>query len=213
MAAQPGRGNAGTRARILDVAERLLQDRGYNGFSYATVAAELQITKPALHYHFASKAELGEALVARYTARFNQARAAIDIALTAPLAKLEGYAELYLDVLRQGRMCLCGVLAAEYQTLPQPMQVGVTAFFDRNEDWLHNVLDQGRDDDSLQFSGSARDAAHVIISCLEGAMLLARPHGGIEGFNAAAANLLESLTPAPGKPAATDPDPAGALTN
>ncbi len=59
-------GNSRTASRILDAAERLVQDRGFNGFSYADVAAELQITKPALHYHFASKAALGEALIARY---------------------------------------------------------------------------------------------------------------------------------------------------
>ena len=58
---------AGTAERILDVAERLVQSRGYNGFSYADVAAELGITKASLHYHFAGKAELGEALIARYT--------------------------------------------------------------------------------------------------------------------------------------------------
>src|ERR1700712_3588596 len=55
----------GTTVRILDVAERLLQVRGYNGFSYGDVATELGITGAALHYHFAGKAELGLALVAR----------------------------------------------------------------------------------------------------------------------------------------------------
>ena len=57
---------ADTASRILDVAERLVQLSGFNGFSYADVAAELRITKASLHYHFAGKAELGEALIARY---------------------------------------------------------------------------------------------------------------------------------------------------
>ena len=52
-----------TASSVLDVAERLVQVRGYNGFSYADVAAELQLSKAALHYHFAGKAELGEALL------------------------------------------------------------------------------------------------------------------------------------------------------
>jgi hypothetical protein len=63
MGAERGRGDARTAARILDVAERLAQVRGFNGFSYADIAAELGITKAALHYHFASKADLGEALM------------------------------------------------------------------------------------------------------------------------------------------------------
>jgi TetR/AcrR family transcriptional regulator, transcriptional repressor for nem operon len=66
MGAERGRGDARTAARILDVAERLAQVRGFNGFSHADIAAELGITKAALHYHFASKADLGEALIGRY---------------------------------------------------------------------------------------------------------------------------------------------------
>ena len=67
-----------TATQILDVAERLAQSRGFNGFSYADVASELHLTKAALHYHFAGKAELGEALIARYSARFAAALVALD---------------------------------------------------------------------------------------------------------------------------------------
>lgn len=52
--------------RILDVTERLVQSHGYNGFSYADVAAELNVSKPGLHYHFPGKAELAQALVTCY---------------------------------------------------------------------------------------------------------------------------------------------------
>ena len=55
---------ADTPSRILDTAERLVQRRGYNGFSYADIAAELKITTASLHYHFAGKAALGTALEA-----------------------------------------------------------------------------------------------------------------------------------------------------
>ena len=71
MAGRSPNGDAGdTAERILDVAERLVQTRGFNGFSYADIAGELGMTKAALHYHFAGKAELGEALVTRYAERF-----------------------------------------------------------------------------------------------------------------------------------------------
>lgn len=63
---------------ILDVAERLLQTRGYNGFSYADIAADLGVTKASLHYHFATKAALGHALIERYATAFARALAAIE---------------------------------------------------------------------------------------------------------------------------------------
>ena len=184
---------ANTRSRILDTSERLAQVRGFNGFSYADVAAELSLTKASLHYHFPSKAELGEALIARYAERFAQALAAIDANLTLAPAKLDAYANLYAEVLRQERMCLCGMLAAEYQTLPSPIRDAVVAFLNDNEAWLALVLEHGREDGSLRFSNTAAETARSIVSGLEGAMLVARPYGAIKRFETTAAQLLASL--------------------
>ena len=39
----------GTAERVLDIAERLVQLRGFNNFSYADVARELEITTASLH--------------------------------------------------------------------------------------------------------------------------------------------------------------------
>src|SRR5438270_2867797 len=146
-----------TATRILDVAERLAQSRGFNGFSYADVAAELGLTKAALHYHFAGKAEMGEALISRYSDRFAAALEALDMSAISAPAKLEGYANLYLDVLRDKRMCLCGMLAAEYQTLPQRMRDAIIQFFDENEAWLQRVVDQGQQDGTVQVLVSSKD--------------------------------------------------------
>lgn len=182
-----------TRSRILDAAEQLVQVRGFNGFSYADVAAELAVTKASLHYHFPSKAGLGEALIARYAERFAGALAAIDARDDAAPTKLDAYASLYGNVLREGRMCLCGMLAAEYETLPTPIRDAVVAFLDENEAWLERVLEQGRADRSLRFSGSATDTARSIVSGLEGTMLVARSYGEIERFETGATRLLASL--------------------
>jgi TetR/AcrR family transcriptional repressor of nem operon len=203
---RPRRGD--TRSRILDVAERLVQVRGFNGFSYADVAAELKITKASLHYHFPGKAELGEALIARYAERFADTLVAIDTRISEAPAKLDAYASLYADVLREERMCLCGMLAAEYETLAAPMRGAVITFLDDNEIWLEPVLEQGREDGSLRFSGSARETARSIVSGLEGAMLVARPYGEVERFETAATRLLASLAgTAPSASSSNSPHP------
>jgi TetR/AcrR family transcriptional repressor of nem operon len=184
---------ASTASRILDVAERLVQERGFNGFSYADVASELGITKASLHYHYAGKAELGEALIRRYSERFVSALEAIEADQSDAPDKLAAYAALYADVLRGRRMCLCGMLAAEYQTLPRPIRDAVITFFDDNESWLERVLEQGRDSGSLSFAGSSRETARMIISALEGAMLVARPYGDLDRFRTASDGLLGTL--------------------
>jgi TetR/AcrR family transcriptional regulator, transcriptional repressor for nem operon len=192
-----------TPARILDVAERLAQTRGFNGFSYADIAAELGITKASLHYHFPSKSELGRALIDRYTEEFARALDHIERDGTPAPAQLESYVAIYAAVLKRGRICLCGMLAAEYTTLPVSMQGAIRAFFDLNERWLARVLEAGRAQGTLAFDGSVRDAARVMTSALEGAMLLSRPFGGGTRFAVAAERLLREFAPPP--PAAATP--------
>ncbi len=183
-----------TPTRILDAAERLVQRRGFNGFSYADIAAELKVTTASLHYHFAGKAELGRALVARYSTRFAAALKAIDARLPDARDRLQAYANLYAAVLREKRLCLCGMLAAEYQTLPKPMRDSVIRFFDDNERWLSHVLEEGLAAGELQFAGPAGEAARMIVCGLEGAMLVARPYGDVNRFESAADQLIASLT-------------------
>ena len=182
-----------TASRILDAAEQLVQVRGFNAFSYADVAAELDLTNAALHYHYPSKSELGEALIARYVTRFLGALQDIDESVAKPLHKLEAYADLYADVLKNQRMCLCGMLAAEYETLSAGMQAAVTDFFEKNETWLSRVLRQGRDGGSLKFVGSPLNEARSIVSGLEGAMLIARSFGDLKRFESAASHMLTVL--------------------
>ena len=194
MAVARAKKESRTAERILDIAERLVQTRGFNSFSYADIASELGITKASLHYHFPGKAELGQALIARYGQRFADALNRIDRDEADARRKLEAYAGLYADVLRGERMCMCGVLAAEYQTLPKPMRDAVIRFFDDNRHWLAEVLAQGRADRSLSFTGPEEDVAQGILSTLEGAMLVARPYGDLARFDATARQLLATLS-------------------
>ena len=193
MAVARNRKESVTAERALDIAERLVQVRGFSNFSYADIAMELGITKASLHYHFPGKAELGEALITRYAHRFNEALDEIDRERPNAPAKLAAYAELYAGVLRNERMCMCGILAAEYQTLPATMQSEVIRFFDENQRWLASVLREGKASGTLTYKGRAEDVAQGILSTLEGAMLVARPYGDLTRFDAAAKQLLSGL--------------------
>jgi TetR/AcrR family transcriptional repressor of nem operon len=193
MAVQQRKRESHTAERILDVADGLVQTRGFNSFSYADIAKELGITTASLHYHFRGKAELGYALITRYAGRFGDALDRIDRQVPGARDKLEAYANLYAGVLEGKRMCMCGVLAAEYQTLPEPMRRAVIGFFDENQRWLTGVLTQGQAEKTLAFSGSAADVAQSILSTLEGAVLVTRPYGDLTKFNATARRLLAGL--------------------
>ena len=184
---------ATTSQRILDIAERLVQTRGFNGFSYADIAAALHVTKASLHYHYPAKADLGKELIERYEKNFLAALETIDAKSADAREKLRRYAAIYGDVLGANRMCLCGMLAAEFGTLPEPMRAEMRHYFDANERWLAGVLQQGKKDKTLRFQGSAAEVAQSLVGALEGAMMIARSYADVGRFRAAATRTLESL--------------------
>jgi TetR/AcrR family transcriptional regulator, transcriptional repressor for nem operon len=82
-----------------------------------------------------------------------------------PVARLERYAEMYARQLSEhGRMCLCGMLAAEYETLPAGVQGDVRGFFDDQRAWFARVLGGGR-----RPAADARRRAGVFLAGLGGA--------------------------------------------
>jgi TetR/AcrR family transcriptional repressor of nem operon len=189
-----------TSGRILDIAGHLVQTRGFNAFSYADIAAALNITKASLHYHFPTKANLGERLVERYQESFLDALGRIDASCNDAGSKLRAYVGIYTDVLDNDRMCLCGMLAADYATLPEAIKDRVRRFFAANEAWLTPMLLNGRASAQLTFSGPPVESARFLVGALEGAMLLARAHGDAARFHSAAARLLADFGVATRRP-------------
>jgi TetR/AcrR family transcriptional repressor of nem operon len=193
-----------TAVAILDAAQDLAQTRGYNAFSYRDLADRVGIRTASIHYHFPTKGDLGRALVTRYAAFV--AGTAEDIERRSPnaLARLRGYVALLESVLAPpgsgvaggGRVCLGGVLASEYPTLPPEVQGAVRAFVDENVGWLARVLEDGRTAGTLAFAGSPDAAATALFSALEGAMIVARTTGDVGRYRDASAWILSTLTPA-----------------
>lgn len=54
-----------TAERILDIAEKLFAERGYNGTSIRDITSEARVNLGAIPYHYGSKENLLEAIVAR----------------------------------------------------------------------------------------------------------------------------------------------------
>lgn len=177
--------------QLLDVAEQLIQTKGYNGFSYADVSAQVGLHKATIHHYFATKSQLGLALVARYRAEFAAALDEIEREVNSPDERLRRYVALYGAALADGgRMCLCGMLAAEVATLPDELRTEVRLFFTEQLAWVAAVLGVragAPGDEALM------DDADALLAGLEGALLIARVDGGSARFERLAQALLTSL--------------------
>jgi len=189
------RNSRDTATRILDIAEGLVQVRGFNAFSYADIAKALGIQKASLHHHYATKADLGVALVDRYRSTFMGALNKIEAGDKDTMQSLERYAELYRGVLKKGRMCMCGMLASDVATLPGAIRESVADFFVENEEWVTRVLAAGRKRGDIVFEGTPASMAALIVSSLEGAMLVVRGSGNLAYFDEVVSQLLERLRP------------------
>jgi TetR/AcrR family transcriptional regulator, transcriptional repressor for nem operon len=184
-----------TADKVLDIAEALVQTRGYNAFSYADISRAVGIRKASLHHHYPTKADLGLALVSRYRAAFLGALQNIEEKSESTSKRLERYTQLYGSVLRRGRMCMCGMLAADVATLPRPMRESIADFFAENEDWLTRVLADGKKRGEIQFDGTPASMASFFVSSLEGAMLVARGSGNLQPFDDVVRHLMTRIQP------------------
>lgn len=170
-----------TRETIMQAAQATVQARGYNALSFRELAKEVGIKSASIHYYFPTKGDLGAALARRYT---DNAVGYFEKLIAAGAPIPETFAR-YIAVFRaalqnDNRMCLYGVMAAEYGDLPEAVRVEVDAFSQANVDWLVRLLTPLHPKppgDALQ------DRALAMFAAIEGAQLVARGRGDIEVFD------------------------------
>ena len=184
-----------TYEKILCVAESIVRSRGYNAFSYADIAKELGVTKASLHHHFPAKSDLGLQLVKRFTQNVLAALKEIGDMDISDFKKLEAYAGIYEGALEENKMCLCGMLAAEHETLTPEMQASINEFFDAHEAWVEEVLTNGHDTGEIDFNGSSIEHAKLIVSNLQGALLVAKSKRSMDHISMIKNNLFTSYQP------------------
>jgi AcrR family transcriptional regulator len=89
--------SADTRARILDAAEGLFADKGFEGASMRALTSTAKVNLAAINYHFGSKEGLIVAVFARRLGPVNQERLAmLDVADKRGKANIEDILEAYI---------------------------------------------------------------------------------------------------------------------
>ena len=92
-----------SRDKILDCAESLFARRGFAGTGLAEVAETVGLGKSSLFHHFASKAELYAAVVARILARIEERLMRALAAGGTPVDRLDRWIDVLVDLLAEER--------------------------------------------------------------------------------------------------------------
>lgn len=177
--------------RILDTAEDIVRRRGYNGFSYSDIAKRTATTKAAIHHHFPKKADLGLVLIRRFMGSELSMMRAIEWDAKSCKDKLLAYFNLYDESLAEEKMCLCGIMAAEHETLPEPMQQALSEFFAGHTQWLTRLLQEGCVEGEFIVNGPAENHAQAILSAMQGALLIAKLNGDHAAIARAGRSILD----------------------
>ncbi len=162
------------RERLLEHAQTLMQLRGYNGFSYRDLSTLVGVKTSSIHYYFPTKEDLVLEAVNQYSAQVLHDINGIDQTLPAA-KKLERYGKLFAKVLGEGdQICLCGMLAADIQSLPDAVRLAVQSFYRANEGWLARVLEEGAAQGTLLMPGEPQMAARALFSAYQGSVVASR---------------------------------------
>jgi len=170
-----------TRETIMQTAQAVVQAKGYNALSFRELAKDVGIKSASIHYYFPTKGDLGAALARRYT---DNAVGYFEtlIGEGAPVADtFARYVAVFRAALQNdNRMCLYGVMAAEYGDLPDEVRAAVDAFSAANVEWLVRLLGPRHPELSDE---ALRARALAIFAAIEGAQLVARGRGDIAVFD------------------------------
>ncbi len=161
-----------TKEKIINLAEQLIRNRGYTAFSYKDIAIALEVKNAAIHYHFPSKEELGQAVIERTRDQFE--------ALTnswgelSHLEQLQRFMYIYKQSHQQQLVCLVGALGPAYPILPRSMQASLTQMTLDIKSWTMRVLERGKASGAFTFIESTEEKALLLVTALLSSLVVSR---------------------------------------
>jgi TetR/AcrR family transcriptional regulator, transcriptional repressor for nem operon len=190
---------ATTAEAILRCARSSIIAGGYNGFSYADIAAVVGIRKASIHHHFPTKVDLVRTLVKQYREEAEAGISHIERAHPDAVDQLRNYVGYWESCIGEPEQsyCLCALLATQIPILPDEIAFEVRAYFRALSAWLTSVLERGARQGSVALAHDAHAEAEALMAAVHGAMLSARAYGDPHTFSAVVQPVIERLCTQP----------------
>lgn len=183
-----------TKTALLNCAERAARSRGFDGFSYADLAANVGIRKASIHHHFPTKAMLALSLIQRYHQTMLTACADIDGRGGTAAQRLASLIAIYRDAAGEGEsLCLCVSFSTSPASLSPEVIAGLADFRRMIIDWISKVFELANGDHSIVSLDDPLEEAQAVLPLLEGAQLAARIEMNAAVYDKAVALLTKRL--------------------
>ena len=181
---------------ILASARSLIMAGGYNGFSYADIAAVVGIRKASIHHHFPSKVDLVRSLLQQYREEARAGFAALERTAVDPRDQLSRYVAYWEKCLADASapFCVCALLATELPVLPAEVVAEIRMHFATLSAWLESAFERGARLGIIVSPNTPRAEAEAFMAFVHGAMLSARVTGDPKLFAVITTAALQRLT-------------------
>jgi len=127
-----------TRQRIVEAADALFYQRGFEKTSFADIAGQVKLSRGNFYYHFKTKDEILSAVIELRAAHTQAMLENWTASAATPMARLGCFAEMLIrnrkDIQRYG--CPVGTLCAELAKLEHPAQGEAGMIFGQFRHWL-----------------------------------------------------------------------------
>ncbi len=164
------------REQILKIASQKIRTVGYSNFSYADIAKEIGITKPSLHYYFASKEDLAIA-ICDLTENFWRTafyKVLDNINVPTALAKLERLVNKNIKTLQKDEICGLVSFLNSYEAFPETLQKRITALVEFEYGLYQELIQKAVVEKELPNSIDVNQCTVELISIIKGSMIYRR---------------------------------------
>lgn len=160
------------REEIIQLADTLIRQKGYNAFSFYDISDKVGIKTASVHYHFPAKSDLGIAVIEQHIENLNSVIE--HYKRKSHTEKLDKFFGIYANIKKENKVCLVGSLATDFNTLDEKVQQKLKTFSEKMLNWVSSFLEDGRNENLFDFEGEPRTKALMIISNMLAIVQLSR---------------------------------------
>lgn len=161
-----------TREVIIDKADKLIRNKGYNAFSFKDISNDIGIKTASIHYHFPTKTDLGVATIKEHIERCEALKK--KVANESPQIKLEAFLAIQTQIKYDNKVCIVGSLSTDLNTLDDSIKTELQLFAKIVIDWVTEILIEGKELKIFDFLMLPRTKAIMIITNMVAIVQLSR---------------------------------------
>ena len=165
------------KKQIIDLAIKLVQQKGYVGFSYDDISKQLGVTKASIHYHFEKKEDLGVAITERLAKSLQNFLLIKKDASFSVEEKLKKFIQVQAERFACTEICPISSLQTDFNSLPDVVQKKIEEVSRLELSIMKDLIAEAQTKGILNKTDDIHSVAVTILSSIKGALLYRRVLG------------------------------------